>query len=53
MFYSGLNDYKYEDLINFYNNQADSYHPNILIITDEGVSFSIRNLNLTNLNLKR
>ena len=50
MFYSGLNDYKYEDLINFYNNQADSYHPNILIITDEGVSFSIRNLNLTNLN---
>ena len=50
MFYSGLNDYKYEDLINFYNNQADSYHPNILIITDEGVPFSIRNLNLTNLN---
>lgn len=50
IFYSGLKACKYQNLINFYDAQADSYHPNILIITDEGVPFSIRNLNLTNLN---
>ena len=62
IFYSGLKASKYQNLINFYDAQAyqnlinfydaqaDSYHPNILIITDEGVPFSIQNLNLTNLN---
>ncbi len=39
LFYSGLNNYTYKDLLEFYDNQADSYHTNIIIITKKNEEF--------------
>ena len=39
LFYSGLNNYTYKDLLEFYNEQPDSYHTNIIIITKNNEEF--------------
>ena len=39
LFYSGLNNYTYKDLLEFYNDQAECYHTNIIIITKKNEEF--------------
>ena len=50
VFFTGLNDFKYQDLIYFYDNKAEIYRPNILIITDKNETISLKNLNLKKIN---
>jgi GTP-binding protein EngB required for normal cell division len=46
VFYSGLNEFTYKDLLDFYDSLADSYYCIILIITKEGEEFISKNLDL-------
>lgn len=50
IFFSGLNDFTYKDLIKYYDEKPEIYHCNILIITKKEEPFITQNLNLTNLN---
>ena len=53
MFYSGLSDFKAEDLLNFYERELDNYHPNILIITGRNEAINLPNLKNLNKNFIR
>ena len=52
LFFSGLNEFTYKDLINFYEKDDENvaYQPHILIITKEDEKFISQNLGLRNLN---
>ena len=52
LFFSGLNEFTYKDLINFYEKDDENvaYQPHILIITKEDEAFISQNLVLKNLN---
>jgi predicted GTPase len=52
LFFSGLNEFTYKDLINFYEKDDENvaYQPHILIITRKDESFISQNLVLKNLN---
>lgn len=50
VFFSGLNEFTYKDLIKFYDEKPEIYHSNILIITKEGEPFIPQSLDLKNLN---
>ena len=52
LFFSGLNEFTYKDLINFYEKDDENvaYQPHILIITKEDEKFISQNLGLKNLN---
>ena len=52
LFFSGLNEFTYKDLINFYEKDDENvaYQPHILIITKEDETFISQNLVLKNLN---
>ena len=39
LFYSGLNNYTYKDLLQFYDDQPDTYHTNIIIVTKKNEEF--------------
>ena len=49
VFFTGLNEFSYKDLIEFYDKQSDCYHCFILIITKNGESILPENLNLQKL----
>lgn len=50
LFFTGLNDFKYQDLINFYDTKEEIYQSNILIITEGNEIFSFENLKPRKLN---
>ena len=50
LFFSGLNEFTYQNLIDFYDEQPKAYHTNILIITNKGESFISQKFVLKNLN---
>ena len=50
LFFSGLNEFTYKNLIDFYDEKLEIYHSNILIITKKGESFIAQNLSLKKLN---
>lgn len=50
VFFSGLIDFTYKDLIKFYDEKPEIYHCNILIITQKGEAFISQNLELKNIN---
>ena len=50
LFYSGLSDFSYKDLIKFYENKADTYHTNILIITQQEERINFQSLDLKRIN---
>ena len=50
LFFSGLNEFTYKELLDFYDKEAEVYHPNFLIITKNGENFLPQNLNLKSLN---
>lgn len=53
LFYSGLNNYTYEDLLKYYDEQESVYHVNTLIITKRNDEFILPKLKKMNLNLIR
>lgn len=53
LFYSGLNNFSSEDLLNYYDNKAEIYHPNIIIVIKRGEKFVIPQLKKMNPNLVR
>jgi GTPase Era involved in 16S rRNA processing len=53
IFYSSLKNYTYKDLIKFYDQQADSYHFNIIIITKNNEYFEMPTLKKMNPKLIR
>lgn len=53
LFYSGLNNYTYEDLLKFYDSQPDSYQINTIIITKRDEEFVMPKLKRMNTNLIR
>lgn len=48
IFYSGLKDYTYIDLLNFYDDQPDTYHFSTIIITKNNEYFRMPNLKKMN-----
>ena len=44
LFYSGLNDFTYTNLLEFYDNQPSTYHINIIIITKKNEEFVVPSL---------
>lgn len=50
LFFTGLNDFKYQDLIDFYDTKEEIYQSNILIITEGNEIFSFENLKPRKLN---
>ena len=53
LFFSGLRDYTYNDIISFYDEKQSIYHPNIIIITKSGESFDFPQLKKMNKNFIR
>lgn len=53
LFYSGLNNYTYEDLLTFYDRKQDSYHTNIIIVTKRDEKFVLPEIKKINQNLIR
>ena len=46
LFFSGLRDYTYNDIISFYDEKQSIYHPNIIIVTKSGESFVLPQFNI-------
>ena len=46
LFFSGLRDYTYNDIISFYDEKKSIYHPNIIIVTKSGESFVLPQFNI-------
>jgi len=53
LFYTGLEIFTFENLLNFYDGQLANYHPNILIITKKDEDIKIPNLKKFNKNFIR
>ena len=53
LFFSGLRDYTYKDIISFYDKKQSIYHSNIIIITKRNESFVLPKLEKINENLIR
>ena len=53
LFFSGLRNYTYKDIILFYDKKQSIYHPNIIIITKRNESFVLPKLEKINENLIR
>ena len=53
LFYSGLNNFTYEDLITFYDSKPDSYHINMIIVTKKDENFVLPKIKRINPNLIR
>ena len=53
VFFSGLRDYTYNDIISFYDQKQPIYHPNIIIVTKRGESFDFPQLKKMNKNFIR
>ena len=53
LFYTGLNNFTYEDLITFYDSKQDSYHINMIIVTKKDENFILPKIKRMNPNLVR
>ena len=53
LFYSGLNNYTYKDLLQFYDDQPDTYHTNIIIVTKKNEEFVMPEIKRMNKELIR
>ena len=53
LFFSGLNEYTYNDIISFYDKKPDSYHCNMIIVTKRNESFTLPKLKKIKENLIR
>lgn len=53
LFYSGLEDFTYEDLLKFYDNESEIYHVNTIIVSKRGEKLVIPELKKLDPNLIR
>ena len=53
LFYSGLNNFTYKDLLEFYDEQPNQYHVNIIIVTKKGEEFEMPEIKRLNPDLIR
>jgi GTPase Era involved in 16S rRNA processing len=53
LFFSGLSDYTYKDIISFYDQKPSIYHSNIIIVTKRYESFLLPQLKKMNVNFIR
>ena len=53
LFYSGLDNFTYKNLLEFYDNQPDTYHINTIIVTKKNEEFEMPELKRMNTNLVR
>ena len=53
VFYSGLNNFTYKNLLEFYDQQPDTYHSNIIIVTKKNETFELPELKKLNPDLIR